>query len=159
MRPELRRITAPQDPGSCVARSCFPTPRLVWRRLSETAEFLGRETPRATRSLTSGRKPIANCRPNFAADRPEDVTTATGLLEIPPGDEFIATVDYLSRAYWERCLCWPDLLFYRRSEFFFAAVKLAGDSLTADQKSWMAGNSSNLHLPFRLVNLHRAVVE
>jgi hypothetical protein len=104
-------------------------------------------------------EPSNALRTYLAADRPEDVTTAKRLLEILPGDRVIAILDYLSRAYWDRYCGWPDLLFYRGSEFLFAEVKFSGDSLRENQKSWIRGNSSDLHLPFRLVKVHRTRIE
>ena len=63
---------------------------------------------------------------------------------------------YLCMDYWRHYLGWPDLLLYRESDYFFAEVKGSGDKLSDDQKEWITGNRKVMHIPFKLVKIHKA---
>ncbi len=104
-------------------------------------------------------EPSSALRTYLCGNRPEDAAAARRLLSILPADRIIAILDYLSRAYWQRYCGWPDLLFYRGSEFFFAEVKFSGDGLREEQKAWIRGNASELHLPFKLIKVHKTPLE
>ena len=41
---------------------------------------------------------------------------------------------------------------------FFSEVKASRDELSEDQKTWIRGNHAGLHLPFKLVKIHRMAV-
>ena len=62
---------------------------------------------------------------------------------------------YLIRDYWGRYLGWPDLLVYKGTDWFLAEVKASGDKLSDDQKRWIQDNYQHLHLPFKLVKIHK----
>jgi hypothetical protein len=47
------------------------------------------------------------------------------------------------------------LLVYRGSDWFLAEVKASGDGLSEDQKRWIQDNHRYLHLPFKLVKIHK----
>jgi hypothetical protein len=83
------------------------------------------------------------------------ITKARQLVEILPAKIIIAILQYLVGAYWHRYLGWPDLLLFRGTEYFFAEVKFSKDRLSEDQKKWIADNAEHLHLPFKLVKIHR----
>jgi hypothetical protein len=57
--------------------------------------------------------------------------------------------------YWRRYTGWPDLVVYRPNEYYFVEVKSSKDKLREDQKSWILGNNTELHLPFKLVKIHK----
>ena len=103
-------------------------------------------------------EPSADLRQYLWAHRPEDVVKAREIASILPLDVTIRILRYLVGDYWRRYLGWPDLLIYRQDEFFFAEVKSSSDKLSEDQKSWIRGNSAELHLPFKLVKIHKKVV-
>ena len=44
---------------------------------------------------------------------------------------------YLVGNYWGRYLGWPDLLVYKKDDFFFAEIKASKDKLSAEQKRWI----------------------
>lgn len=87
---------------------------------------------------------------------PEDaVSRARQLVEILPPAAVMRILRYLVDSYWQRYLGWPDLLIYNDTSYFFAEVKGSGDKLREDQKQWVINNTSVLHLPFRLIKVHR----
>jgi len=105
-------------------------------------------------------EPSADLRQYLWAHRPEDVTKAREIASILPVDVTIRILWYLLGDYWRRYCGWPDLLIYRQDEFFFAEVKSSNDKLSEDQKDWIRGNSAELHLPFKLIKIHKkGVVE
>lgn len=89
------------------------------------------------------------------AHRPEDVNRARQVISILPVDATFRVLRYLVADYWGRYTGWPDLLAHNDDEFFFAEVKSSKDKLREDQKSWIRGNSAELHLPFKLVKIHK----
>jgi hypothetical protein len=52
-------------------------------------------------------------------------------------------------------ICWPDLLVYGENQWFLAEVKSWNDKLNENQKRWIEDNHRYLHLPFKLVQVHR----
>lgn len=84
------------------------------------------------------------------------VDRARRLIEILPPQHVLAILRYLVSDYWGHYLGWPDLLLYRGDEFLFLEVKSSGDRLSQKQRAWIADNHDHLHLPFKIVKLHRA---
>jgi VRR-NUC domain len=62
---------------------------------------------------------------------------------------------YLVLNYWGHRSGWPDLLVYRTNQWFLAEVKSCSDKLNENQKRWIEDNHRYLHLPFKLVHVHR----
>jgi len=90
------------------------------------------------------------------AHESEVVEKARSLVEILPPSSIIRILRYLIGDYWARYNGWPDLLLYKKEEFFFAEVKASRDGLSDDQKRWITNNHSGLLLPFKLVKIHRS---
>lgn len=97
----------------------------------------------------------ANLRQYLWAHRPQDITKARKIVSILPADTVLRILRYLVGDYWRRYVGWPDILVYNQREFFFAEVKSSKDKLSEDQKNWIRGNSVELHLPFKLVKIHK----
>lgn len=89
------------------------------------------------------------------AHREDDVARARKILHVLSPDHVRAVLSYLCADYWHHYLGWPDLLVTNEAGFFFVEVKGSGDKLSEEQKAWIEGNSSTLHLPFKLVKVHR----
>jgi hypothetical protein len=89
------------------------------------------------------------------AHRAADVQRARQLIAILPAQVVLRILRYLIGDYWRRYIGWPDLLVYKDDSYFFAEVKASKDKLSADQQHWIAGNANELHLPFKLVKIHR----
>ena len=89
------------------------------------------------------------------AHREEHIGTARRLLAILPSQSIVRILRYLVDDYWGRYLGWPDLLAFKGNEFFFAEVKASGDKLSEEQRAWIQGNVESLHLPFKLVKIHK----
>ncbi len=102
---------------------------------------------------TEGSAPL---RDYLWAHDPADVERAATIVEVLPPEDLLRILRYLVGNYWGRYLGWPDLLVCREGEFFFAEVKASKDKLSADQKRWIADNSVELQLGFKLIKLHRA---
>lgn len=102
-------------------------------------------------------EPSKDLRQYLWAHRPKDISTAHELLSIVPIDYLIKILSYLIRDYWGRYCGWPDLLVYRKNEILFVEVKSSHDKLSEDQKNWIRGNHNELHLPFKLVKIHKKV--
>lgn len=100
-------------------------------------------------------EPSTNLRQYLWAHRDEDVTTAREIVSILPVDVTICILRYLIGNYWGSYLGWPDLIVYNHNEFFFAEVKSSKDKLSEEQKNWIRANSTELHLPFKLVKIHK----
>ncbi len=99
--------------------------------------------------------PSDGLREYLWAHRQEDVSTARTIVSILPPEVVLRILRYLVSDYWSRYTGWPDLLVHDHSEFFFIEVKSSGDKLRNDQKRWILGNDSELHLPFKVVKVHR----
>jgi hypothetical protein len=85
----------------------------------------------------------------------KDIETARKIITILPMHKIIEVLRYLVTDYWQRYCGWPDALFYKRDEFFFAEIKSSNDVLSDDQKNWIRGNSTELQLPFKLIKIHK----
>ncbi|XOK59233.1 VRR-NUC domain-containing protein [Paenibacillus elgii] len=103
-------------------------------------------------------EPSSDLRQYLWAHRQKDIETARKIVEILPIDAIMRVLEYLVKDYWDRFCGWPDLLVYNSSEYFFVEVKSSGDKLSSDQKNWIKGNYHHLHLPFKLVKIHRSSV-
>jgi hypothetical protein len=99
--------------------------------------------------------PSEKLRQYLWAHNEQPVQTARQLIHIIPASALKTLLGYLVRNYWGRYLGWPDLLVYRGSDWFLAEVKASGDSLSEDQKRWIQDNHRYLHLPFKLVKIHK----
>lgn len=100
-------------------------------------------------------EPSEKLRQYLWAHRSEDVEKARKIVSILPVEVIHRILRYLIRDYWRSFTGWPDLLVYKSSGFIFVEVKSSKDKLSEDQKDWIEGNSSELHLPFELVKIHR----
>lgn len=101
----------------------------------------------------------SNLREYLWAHRPEDVARARELLMVLGHKEVISILRYLIDGYWERHLGWPDLLIYDQSSYTFAEVKFSKDKLSDDQRRWIQDNAAILHLPFKLIKVHKIPVK
>lgn len=99
--------------------------------------------------------PSEKLRQYLWAHRDTDVQRARLVIDIIPPSSIVNILRYLIADYWHHYLGWPDLLVYRRNEFFLAEVKASGDKLSDEQKVWIEGNQRELRLPFKLVKVHK----
>lgn len=95
-----------------------------------------------------------NFRQYLWAHRKEDIAVAKTLIEVLPSDILTRVLRYLIEDYWNRYLGFPDLFVYNNEEFFFTEVKFSSDKLSGEQRNWIVGNETILHLPFKLVKVH-----
>jgi hypothetical protein len=102
-------------------------------------------------------EPSSDLRQYLWAHKPLDVERARRLVSILPVDAIHRILSYLVTDYWRRYTGWPDLLIYKPNDYLFVEVKSSKDKLREDQKSWIRGNRTELHLPFKLVKIHRKV--
>lgn len=102
-----------------------------------------------------GVKYSSDLRQYLWAHRAEHVNKGRALINILPVVKIIDILKYLIRDYWRNYLGWPDLLIFSLDEFFFAEVKSSSDKLSEDQKRWIKDNYNELHLPFKLVKIHK----
>lgn len=100
-------------------------------------------------------EPSEQLRQYLWAHDPSDIERARRLIEILPPNAIIATLRYLIADYWRHYIGWPDLIIWKGHEFCLVEVKSSSDKLSAEQRGWIAGNHDHLHLPFKLVKLHR----
>src|SRR6266516_1986916 len=70
-------------------------------------------------------------------------------------DNWLAPSVGLRQYLWAHRSGWPDLLVYRTNQWFLAEVKSCSDKLNENQKRWIEDNHRYLHLPFKLVQVHR----
>ena len=99
-------------------------------------------------------EPSEDLRQYLWAHREEDVAKAKEIALLLPIDVTLRILRYLVGNYWKRYLGWPDLIVHNNNEFFFAEVKSSKDKLSEEQKNWIRMNSTELHLPFKLVKIH-----
>jgi len=97
--------------------------------------------------------PSSDLRHYLGAHR--QVETARKLIELLPPPVLKIVLCYLVANYWERRSGWPDLLVYRADQWFLAEIKSWRDKLNENQKRWIEDNHRYLHLPFKLVQVHR----
>ena len=100
-------------------------------------------------------EPSSDFREYLWAHNQEDVALAREIIAALPVKITQRILRYLIGGYWERYCGWPDLLAIKDDDFIFAEVKASKDKLSEDQKQWIADNHSELHLPFKLVKIHR----
>ena len=103
-------------------------------------------------------EPSEPVREYLWAHRKEAVNKARRLVEILPVEVIHKILRYLIDYYWKRYLGWPDLLVFKENEFMFVEVKSSKDKLSEDQKRWIKDNAVLLHLPFKIVNIHKKIV-
>ncbi|MBL8552196.1 MAG: VRR-NUC domain-containing protein [Hyphomonadaceae bacterium] len=100
--------------------------------------------------------PSEGLRQYLWAYEPDDIERARHLIEILPPSVIASSLRYLLDDYWRHYCGWPDLLLHRdEGDYFLAEVKSSGDKLSEDQKRWIGDNHDRLHLPFKLVKVHR----
>lgn len=84
-----------------------------------------------------------------------NIAKARKVLEILPVEKILLVLRYLLNDYWANYLGWPDLLITKDIDYFFVEVKSSGDRLSDVQKSWIARNSVELGLPFRILRVQK----
>jgi VRR-NUC domain len=99
--------------------------------------------------------PSTNLRQYLWAHRRESIETARKLIELIRPVILKTVLGYLVLSYWGHYSGWPDLLVYRENQWFLAEVKSWRDKLNENQKRWIEDNHRYLHLPFKLVQVHR----
>ena len=99
--------------------------------------------------------PSAGLREYLGGHRRESVETARKLIELIPPAVLKTVLGYLVLHYWGHRSGWPDLLVYRPDQWFLAEIKSWRDKLNENQKRWIEDNHRYLHLPFKLVQVHR----
>jgi len=99
--------------------------------------------------------PSVGLRQYLWAHRRESIETARKLIELIPPVTLKTMLGYLVLNYWGHYSGWPDLLVYREDQWFLAEVKSWNDKLNENQKRWIEDNHRYLHLPFKLVQVHR----
>ena len=103
----------------------------------------------------NGLAPSVGLRQYLWAHRRESIETARKLIELIPPVILKTVLGYLVLNYWGHYSGWPDLLVYRANQWFLAEVKSWRDKLNENQKRWIEDNHRYLHLPFKLVQVHR----
>jgi len=101
-------------------------------------------------------EPSQTFRQYLYAHRAKDVEKAKILLALLPRKDLLRILRYLVDSYWSRCLGWPDLIIFRQGEYFLAEVKSSKDHLSHEQKLWIHNNHAILHLPFKLIKVHKS---
>lgn len=90
------------------------------------------------------------------AQDPADIERAQQIIGILPPSTIVTILRYLFEDYYRNFCGWPDLLLYRADgSFLLAEVKSSKDKLGEDQKRWIGDNHDRLHLPFKLVKIHK----
>lgn len=138
----------------------FGTSGYYERRCSAIDEHFQRlpvDTPELLWTFDYWTLPSSDLCQYLWAHRPEDVARARKIIEILPAEIVRNILKYLIQSYWERYLGWPDLLVYAPGEYFFAEVKSSKDQLSEFQKHWIYDNTAELHLPFKLVKIHKSI--
>lgn len=136
----------------------FGTPGYALRRVTAIKEhftLLSEQKEELLWTFDYWVEPSADLRQYLWAHRPQDVTKAREIVSILPTDVTVRILEYLVADYWRRYCGWPDMLVHNQDEFFFAEVKSSKDKLREDQKNWIRGNSTELHLPFKLIKIHK----
>jgi len=100
-------------------------------------------------------EPSEGLRQYLWAHRNADIARARKIVSILSKDTLIKILKYLITDYWKRYTGWPDLIVYNKQELFMVEVKSSKDKLREDQKNWIYGNSKELHLPFKLAEIHK----
>jgi hypothetical protein len=100
-------------------------------------------------------EPSAHLREYLWAHAPADIEMARRIMQILPRSVLVTILRYLVGDYWRRYVGWPDLLLSRAGDILFVEVKASSDRLSLSQRDWIAWNSEHLHLPFKIVRIHR----
>lgn len=141
----------------------FGSPAHARRRSEELQAHLGM-LPDDTKGLLwfydFNQDPSRALRQYLWAYTEEDQQRGRKLIEVLGPARVKAIMRYLAEDYWGRYLGWPDLLSWRDGpkgpeDVEFAEVKSSSDKLSDDQRSWIEGNHTQLHLPFRIAKVHR----
>ena len=103
-------------------------------------------------------EPSKDLRKYLWAYQEEDIRRAKLLIETLPYETVVKIVTYLAEDYWGRYLGWSDLFLWKGDEFLFIEVKGSKDKLSSTQQSWIRGNAESLHLPFKVVKIHKKSV-
>ena len=103
--------------------------------------------------------PSEGLRQYLWAHRQESIEAARKVVDIIPPPVLKTLLRYLTRNFWGRYLGWPDLLLYRADGWFLAEIKSSGDRLRKNQKRWIEDNHRYLHLPVKLVKIHKQGVK
>jgi hypothetical protein len=89
------------------------------------------------------------------AHKIKHIEISRSLLAILPIQTIYSILRYLIDDYWGRYIGWPDMIVYNNNDYFFAEVKASKDKLSEDQKRWVKDNYEILHLPFKIIKIHR----
>ena len=122
----------------------FPTRPLTWFGAKTSLEL-----------FDNWLAPSVGLRQYLWAHRRESIETARKLIELISPVVLKTVLGYLVLNYWGHRSGWPDLLVYRTNQWFLAEVKSCSDKLNENQKRWIEDNHRYLHLPFKLVQVHR----
>lgn len=101
--------------------------------------------------------PSEELRQYLWAHQENDIDTARKIVALLSPDDIHRILRYLITDYWRRYVGWPDLIIYNQNEYFFAEVKSSKDKIRVDQRNWICGNSNEMHLPFKLIKIHKKV--
>jgi hypothetical protein len=138
--------------------SDFGSPDYSGRRAKAITKHLsgiGETTAELLELFDNWLAPSVGLRQYLWAHRRESIETARKLIELIPPVILKTMLGYLVLNYWGHYSGWPDLLVYRKNEWFLAEVKSWSDKLNENQKRWIEDNHRYLHLPFKLVQVHR----
>jgi len=97
----------------------------------------------------------AGLRQYLWAHEVQNIGKARKVLEILPAEKILVVLRHLLNNYWENYLGWPDLLISKDIEYSFVEVKGSGDRLSDVQKGWIARNSGELGLPFKILKVQK----
>ena len=157
-RPPCLRSGRPSEVIWIRLPSDFGSPDYSRRRakaLTKHLSAIAETTAELLRLFDSWLAPSAGLRHYLGAHRRESIETARKLIELIPPAVLKTVLGYLVLNYWEHRSGWPDLLVYRADQWFLAEIKSWRDKLNENQKRWIEDNHRYLHLPFKLVQVHR----
>jgi|GEM_PF-515421 len=120
------------------------------------AEFLQGENTDLLFNFDIGIDGSYGLRQYLWAHRDEDLRRAREILSVVPADHSRRALRYLLDDYWGHYLGWPDIFAWRSNEFLFVEVKLSGDKLSDEQRSWIEGNSVAMRFPFKVFKIRKA---
>ena len=146
---EVRWIRLPSDFGS--PDYSRRRAKAITKHLSAIAET----TAELLELFDDWLAPSVGLRQYLWGHRQESIETARKLIELIPPVMLKTMLGYLVLNYWEHRSGWPDLLVYRANQWFLAEVKSWSDKLNENQNRWIENNHRYLHLPFKLVQVHR----
>ena len=138
--------------------SDFGTPDYSRRRaeaLTKHLSAIAETRAELLRLFDSWLAPSVGLRQYLWAHRRESIETARKLIDLIPPVVLKTVLGYLVLNYWGHYSGWPDLLVYRANQWFLAEIKSWRDKLNENQKRWIEDNHRYLHLPFKLIQVHR----